>query len=104
MAPFERIAKAGGLLAVGLCAMIAAFAAPAHAQSKADYCHHYADRAVHQAHDSHKWHCHFSGARWHEHWQGHYGWCLSVPRSTSRRESRIRQRRLHHCHDDYYHH
>ncbi len=102
MRPFMKIAKAAGVLAISMTALTTSYAGPAYAQSKARYCHHYADTAIRQHHRNHDWDCHFSEPRWHAGWQSHFGWCMAVPRRVSRRESQFRRRRLAHCHEHRY--
>ena len=91
------IAKTGALLMMGFTAMVTIPGSSASAQPKAVFCRNYADVSVVQQVRNQRLRCGYIGPRWTRFWQGHYTFCMGVPRGTSRNEMRVRRQRIVAC-------
>ncbi len=78
-------------------AAIAGASASALAADKEEYCRNYAGMAAGSARENIRWHCGYEGRRYTTDWQEHMGWCMSVDRAESARESEIRAHDMRAC-------
>jgi len=62
-----------------------------------DTCAQYARRAVEQNQENARRGCGFSGARWHDDYDAHRGWCSTVDRATADGETAVRDQELARC-------
>ncbi len=70
----------------------------ASAQSKVAFCNEYADQAVAQQRRNLDLRCGYQGLRWHEWWDGHFGWCKDwVSEATAEEELELRSIQLCKC-------
>ena len=66
-----------------------------------EFCERYARDAVHEFRsDEHIPMCfHGENARWNDHYEGHFNWCLHHSREEAEAEIDYRRARLHECHE-----
>lgn len=65
--------------------------------TKSDYCKKYAIAAVQYAKNNKNWDCQYTGNRWSDDYKKHYGWCMNVPESSSKSETKERKRLYDEC-------
>lgn len=97
MKSLTKIASTSALLLLGFTVMVTLPATSASAQPKSVFCRNYADVSVVQQARNRRLRCGYVGPRWTTFWQGHYNFCLAVPRGTARNEMRVRRRRIVQC-------
>jgi len=74
---------------------------PAAAQGKKAFCVDYADEAVSLHRKNLELGCGFTDLRWHEWWDGHYGWCKDwVSQDKVEDEQDLRRIRIRKCSAD----
>jgi hypothetical protein len=78
---------ASGLALVAL--VLVGSGQPGFAASR-EYCHRYADDAVHAQLRNIQYRCGFAGKAWSTDYGDHFSWCVSAPRAAVDREERAR--------------
>lgn len=84
-------------LSVMLAGVAAMAVAPAAYAASEDFCNAYAEQAVAQNNENATNQCGFTGARWHDNFQIHQTWCLSVNEDLANSETQERTTALNQC-------